>query len=192
MKIGIDFDDVLFDTNSSLALFHNSHYGSSYERKDVQSWFLEHIWGCTPQEAIARVKEWYQSSGHMQLMPMPGALEAIVELSRDNELYVITARPMQIEKLTLTLLEQHFPEKFSGLHFTNHFERDNQSKADVCKKLGISLLVEDALVHARTVAAADISVLLLDSPWNQEVVSANITRVFSWEEIVRFVLQKPA
>src|SRR3989344_1731882 len=187
MKVGVDFDDVLLDCNTSLALFHNSRYGTSYERKDIRSWHLEHTWGCTRQEAIARVKEWYHSPEHLQSTLIPGALEAVTELAQSHELHLITSRPAQVKDLTQILLERHFAGRFAGHHFTSHFEPGAGSKADVCRNLGISLLIEDSLMHANDVAANGVTVLLLDSPWNQEVVSGNIIRIFSWRDALDFI-----
>ncbi|MDE2021886.1 MAG: hypothetical protein KGI71_03150 [Patescibacteria group bacterium] len=192
MKIGIDFDDVLLDCNTSLALFHNARYGTSYERKDIGSWFLERTWGCTQEEAVARVKEWYQSPEHVNSTPVPGSLEAIATLADSHELHVITSRPSYVKDLTHAWLEQHFSKRFSGLHFTSHFEPGAGSKAEVCRSLGISLLVEDSLIHAHDVAASGVPVLLFDCPWNQESVSHGITRIFTWEDVLNFVASAQA
>lgn len=187
MKIGVDFDDVLLDCNTSLALFHNSHYGTSYKREDIKSWYLESTWGCTQEEVIARIKEWYRSPEHAQSLPIAGAIEAISKLASHNELHVITSRPAQTRELTQTWLDKYFPGQFSEIHFTNHFEIGARSKADICSEVGVSILIEDALVHARNVAADGIPVLLLDSPWNQEHISKNITRIFTWQDALDFI-----
>lgn len=187
MKIGVDFDDVLLDCNTSLALFHNSRYGTSYEREDVRSWYLEHTWGCTQQEVVARVKEWYGSQEHAESRPVAGAIAAVGELARSHELYVITSRPANVKDLTQVWLDRHFPDQFGQLHFTSHFEPGAGSKAEVCRKLGISLLVEDSLLHARDVAASGATVLLLDCPWNQEAVPDNIIRIFTWDDVLNFI-----
>jgi uncharacterized HAD superfamily protein len=187
MKIGVDFDDVLLDCNTSLSLFHNARYGTFYERKDIKSWYLEKTWGCTRQEAIVRVKEWYESPEHVQSHPVAGALDAISQLARLHELHVVTSRPAQVRELTQEWLERHFEDQFSGLHFTSHFEPGIGSKSEVCRTLGISLLIEDSLLHARDVAANGTTVLLLDCPWNQEAVFGNIIRILSWEEAFDFL-----
>ena len=187
MKIGVDFDDVLFDCNASLALFHNSRYGTSYERKDVWSWYLDQVWGCTEKEAIERVKEWYDSEEHTQSMPISGAIEAIEKLAQSYELHIITSRPSSIRKPTRLWLERYFAKHFAEIHFTNHSEPGSGSKAEICRNLDVSFLIEDSLKHARDVASGGTTVLLLDSPWNQEDVSGNIIRVHSWEEVVELI-----
>jgi len=187
MKIGVDLDDVLLDCNTSLALFHNERYGTSYERKDILSWQLEHTWDCTPEEVIARVKEWYGSMEHLESRPVPGAIATVAKLAGVHELHVITSRPMNTKDLTHAWLDKHFPNQFEQVHLTSHFEPGTGSKAGICRKLGVSVLVEDSLLHARDVAAIGTTVLLLDCPWNQESVSGGIIRVSTWEDIFNFI-----
>ena len=190
MKIGIDFDDVLFDCNTSLARFHNTNYGTRYERKDVRTWHLEQIWNCTPMEATERLEKYYASPEHAETAPMPGAVEAIARLAQTHELHIVTARPHHFEMETRAWLNRHFPETFSGLHFTDYFKVgvDNKTKADVCEILGITIFVEDIPLHALNIAAIGIPVLLFDSPWNQEEPAReNITRVIDWKKTIDFI-----
>ena len=186
-RIGIDFDDIVLDCYTPLVHFHNTHYGTSHRREDIKSWFLEHAWGCGRDEAVRRVKEWYDSPAHGESLPMVGAVDAIKELSKSHELHIITSRPASIEECTRAWINKYFDGHFSGIHFTSHFDPGARTKADVCKSLSTTLFIEDAPVHAKSVSESGIQVLLLDSPWNQEVVGENIKRVFSWKEILEHV-----
>lgn len=187
MKIGVDFDDIVFDFNEELAHFHNHHYGTSYCRADVQTWILEDIWGCTRQEATRRLQEWFKSQEHNDTRPVKGAQDAVKQLALHHELHIITARPSCTKGVTPAWLDRYFPEQFAGLHMTSHFEHSARSKADVCKELGISLLIDDGLVHARAVAATGTTVLLLDCPWNQEEAGKGIIRVYGWDDILSYI-----
>lgn len=190
MKIGVDLDDVLLDCNTSLARFHNSRYGTSYERKDVFSWHIELLWGCTREEAMVRVEHWYGSLEHSQSAPVHGAIEAVEVLSKVHDLHIVTSRPSQIRGLTEEWLERHFRERFSGVHFTNHSKPGSGSKGDMCGNLGVSLLIEDSPQHAQEAAAKGVTVLLLDCPWNQEKVSGNIIRIATWKDALDFIASK--
>lgn len=187
MRIGVDFDDVLLDSYTSLNDFHNCHYGTSHKREDIRSWLIEHTWGCTPEEALARVEAWYDSPWHPRIAPMPGACAAVTKLAESHELHIITGRPARTQEITSQLVREHFPEVFAEMHFSNHFKANARSKGEICRDLGITLMVEDALGHAHSVADAGIRVLLFDSPWNQELVTGLITRVFNWGEVLQTV-----
>ena len=189
MKIAVDFDDILLDCNSSLALFHNNRYGTSYCRDDIRSWHLEKTWGCTYEEMVKRVNEWYFSDEHGGSVPMPGSQEAVVSLARNHELHIVTSRPEQIRDRTEEWLRRHFPKMFSGTHFTGHFWNGAKNKSDVCRQLGVALLIEDSPLHAQNVASAHIPVLLMDSPWNQELDAdgQKIIRIKKWQDVLDFV-----
>lgn len=185
-KVGVDFDDVVLDCNTSLALFHNKHYGTSFERKDVQSFDLTKLWHCTEEEMAVRIKGWYNSPEHAESRSMPGAVEAIRKLAASCELHIITARSSQVQGITSQWIAEHLPGVFSGIHFTNRFAGGRRPKSEVCRELEISVLIDDSIDNARDVAASEIPVLLFDAPWNQEEIPPGVTRVFSWEEVLKF------
>lgn len=185
MKIGIDCDDVLLDSYTSLNAYHNHHYGTSHRREDIRSWLIEHTWGCTPEEALVRVEAWYDTLWHSQTGPMPGALAAVAKLAEHHELHMITGRPGRVEEITRRLVLEHFPGIFAAMHFSNHFKANARSKGHICRDLGIAVMIEDSLGHARAVAASGVPVLLFDSPWNQEPVNGLITRVSGWDDVLQ-------
>ncbi len=188
MKIALDCDDVLVDANASLAVFHNERYGTSYTRDDVKHWHLEHIWNCSREEACRRVDEWLESHHHASMNAMPGAIEAVGLLSLNHELPVVTARSELRALETSALLDRHFGGKLAGIHFTNGFAKNRRSKGDVCLELGATLIIEDSSEHAYDNASKGMTVLLMDSPWNQGVKNTSkIVRVFGWRGALDFI-----
>ncbi len=182
MHIGIDFDDVLVDANSSLARFHNRAYGTNYRREDVWTWHLDQLWGCSMEEAIRRVHAWYGSPEHDAIEPVQGARWAIADLAARHTLHLITSRPGAMTLRTTALLHKHFlPEHFAGLHFIGT-EPGLGSKVDACKALGVACLVEDSLAHARDVAASGVPVVLFDCPWNREPLPHGVWRAYGWDD----------
>ncbi len=75
--IGLDFDDVLMEFNGALCLFHNAQYGTSLTRADITSHHLKETWGCTQEEVIRRVNEFYRSLEHDLASPVVGAVEVL-------------------------------------------------------------------------------------------------------------------
>ncbi len=184
MRVGIDFDDVLVDTNPSLLGFHNEQFGTAHWMEDVQSFDLSRLWGCTPDEAHERLEAWYYSSHHANLVPVFGAQEAVMHLANFCELHIITARHAHLAEVTSALVGRHFPDVFAGVHFVGYNGRGHGSKARACQELGVTILLEDAPHHAHAVAAVGIPVLLFDAPWNGDVAGDNIIRVHTWAEAV--------
>lgn len=188
--IGIDCDDVVIDFNTGLAIYNRRFYGTTYCREDITSYKLNSMWGCTPDEAIQRVIDFYQSDEHQNLLPVEGAVEAIERLSKNNDLVIITARPENVRGLTIELVHKHFPKVFGEPHFLGHFDGDQthrKTKGEVCRELGVEVFIEDALSNALSVSSEGIPVLLFDTPWNQGELPPNTTRVFSWSEILKIL-----
>jgi uncharacterized HAD superfamily protein len=189
--IGFDLDDVLLNFNEALAIYHNRNYGTNYERKDVSSFFLEKTWGCTREEAVNRIMDFYESPEHWGAKPVVGAVEAVRQLAQDHKLYIITSKPETLRERTLEWINTHFPGVFEDIHFTNHFNGDGirRTKGEVCLELGVEVFVDDAPHYLESIVSHGVPALLFDTPWNQEYMDPKVTRVYSWEEIVEKISQ---
>jgi uncharacterized HAD superfamily protein len=185
--IGVDFDDVLFACNEALCEWHNQNYGSSHTIKDVVSYELNYVWGCTETEALDRVRRFLASSNHTNTLPVEGAVEGLRALGEEN-CYIVTARAPLFREQTVEWLEKHIPKMAHRVHYvgTEHgFIHHEEIKPATCVKLGVDVFIDDSLIHARGVSKAGIPVLLLDNPWNQaDELPLNVKRVYSWGEIV--------
>ncbi len=189
--LGIDIDDVLLDLNAQLLSFHNDRYDSHLTFEQWFSFDLALMFDCSYEEKERRVAEFYASAYNDATQPIKGAREALATLSKTHTIHLITARPEYLRESTLLSLNSHFAGLFESVHFTgaHHISTiEKRTKADVCRELGVETFVDDAIHNAEDVAAIGCKVYLLDRPWNQLPVSAGITRVYSWEEIVSLVL----
>ena len=190
MIIGVDIDDVLADLGQFLVSFHNDTYGTSLTRDDHTDYSLYRIWDVTPEEAIKRVREFFESACFDDVTPMEGAVEGVSRLKAGgHEMVVITSRPSYISGKTMAWIEKYFPDCFNGVYFAGHYvTKDNVKKTSFCTGLGVDVMLEDCLQIALELATAKISVFLLDAPWNQSGgLPAEITRVYSWKEMVALI-----
>lgn len=194
MKIGIDFDDVVADSMAAIIKFHNERYGTTLTMSGAISFKFEEVWGGTMEEAVKKVDSFFDEDQVVHLHPKEGALKAINDLKkRGHELWIVTGRKTRDVEQTERWLAHHLPGIFSGVHYANFFEIGDAAKpikkSDICKKLGITLMVDDNLPTVIDCAGVGIQSLLLDRPWNQsnEPLPSGVTRVFSWDEIGREV-----
>jgi uncharacterized HAD superfamily protein len=190
MKIGIDIDEVLADQLSSLIRFHNDSFGTTLARDHFRSSKFWETWGGTREEAIRKVYDFYQTPYFRDIQPVDGSKEAVGRLSRDHELHLVTGRQNDIATLTQDWIRRHFPNRFSGIHFANHYSNNGfpQSKAEICDALGIEFLIEDTLDYALECARPNRKILLLDYPWNQtNDLPEGIHRVHSWKGVLDFL-----
>lgn len=186
-RIGLDFDDVLIDFNGGLTRFHNENYGTSYSKEHVTEWDYSLFWECSKEEALRRIREFIRSSHHTQVSPIIGAVDAIKRLKEKCDLFIVTARDESVSNQTAILIDEHFPESFESVHFLHKDDKKVRgTKGEVCTELDIDIFVEDSLTNAQHTSDAGIKTLLFDAPWNQaEELPKNVTRVFSWDEILK-------
>lgn len=190
MRIGIDLDDVAVDSITAIIGFHNEKSGACLTKGDRHSYNLWEVWGGTREEAIEKVNEFFATDTAWDLDPMPGSVKALTALKeKGHELFIITARDKDSVGKTEKWIEKNFPRLFAGVHFGNAYNLSGEprKKSEMCKEVGVEMLVDDHLENAFDCAAAGIRVLLFDQPWNRQELTLpkNVERVFSWDEVVR-------
>ncbi len=191
MKIGVDVDDVLANFMFPLVDYHNTTYGTNFVRDDFTSFNLRETWGGTPAEAIDKVFRFYDSPEFHHIEVVDGAIEALEILKKNHDLSVVTARPEILRTKTIDWIERHFPNTFSEIHIANKFSKTGPqlTKVEICNQNNIHLLIDDSIENALQCVNAERKILLLDRPWNQHPeLPTNITRVFSWDEIIKNIV----
>lgn len=192
MLIAVDLDDVLGDSNTALLSWHNKKYGTTLEKKDCGAYDLSKIWGGTRQETAEKLYA-YVREGHVDsVAPIDGAWEVLQELKEEHELFVMTARPQDIAQQTRGWIDKHFPGIFSDIFFSDHnvLETSLHKKTELCRILGIDILIDDSLEFALDCHAVVSDVLLFDQeyPWNTaHSLPENVTRVKTWREVKEFI-----
>lgn len=184
-RLGIDFDDILFDFNHKYCEFQKERYGTNLCFDDIFTYDMCMVWKVDTEEAIRRVNEFISSYSHDEVSPISGSVETIKELRNHYELHLITSREEKFHDKTLNWLNRHFPNIFNKIHFTNSFgdNKKKRMKSEVCIENGIKLMIEDAPVHANDLAERGIKVLLPDKPWNRVETHPLVRRVIDWDEI---------
>lgn len=192
MKIAIDLDDVIADTTPNLHRFHNEMFGTNFSIDNQQIYNLAKVWNIEQEECTRRFLLWYSSDYFPKLKPVSGVAKALAELSKHHDLVIVTSRLEVVEEKTKEWLEKYLPDVKLDIHFANHyFGTNSHKKSDHCQRLGIDLLIEDCLDYATECAEKNIEVLLYDWPWNQtKKLPKNVTRVKSWDEIVKVIESK--
>ncbi|KZT22149.1 hypothetical protein NEOLEDRAFT_682391 [Neolentinus lepideus HHB14362 ss-1] len=187
--IAVDLDDVLSQTNAYIAEWHNEHYGSNMTLDDFHyyHYWKNPYWG-TPEETNEKVKKFYATSAILNTQPVPGALEGTKRLKElGYRLIIVTARVRNQLEPSWRWLEEHFPGVIESVICIGQFEETVEdegheivtklTKAEVCRSLHATLLIDDSLDNALSVSAPAsppdhthkaIPVLLFgDYPWNR-------------------------
>ena len=187
MNIGIDLDEVLADFLSALLVYHNADYGTSIGREQFRSYRFWETWGGSREEAIQKVYAFHKTLYFRNIEPVKDSQKSVAKLRENNNLFVVTSRQDDVAQETLSWIAEHFPSAFSAVYFTNHYSQNGspRSKKQICKSIGVDVLIEDSLEYALECVQQDRKVLLLDCPWNKrQNLPEGISRVHSWREIV--------
>jgi uncharacterized HAD superfamily protein len=189
LSIAIDCDDVIVPTASLIIDHYNKTYGTKVSLNDYYI-MSNPNWNVDLDEGISRINRYMESEEYQRATPFVEAIEIIRKLSRSHELHVITGRADFLIKGTEHMLAEHFPDIFASIEFTNFYGETPRQKSEVCRELGIDLLIDDHVHHARTVAECGIDVLLFGNyPWNQaKDLPKNIRRVQGWQEVAEILL----
>jgi len=117
MKIGLDLDDILADCMPALLQYHNDIHGTVLSLEDHKHFELERIWGCSREEAIRRVQDFFETSYFRNIIPVDGAQEGVKRLREHHEIFVITSRAEIISRETGAWVERYFQESFTSCSF---------------------------------------------------------------------------
>ena len=189
--LGVDFDEVLFQSTKAAVKYHNAAYGTSFTVEDMTSYNWGEIWGCTSEEAERRFIDFISTQFHAEAEEVLGARDALKRLNEKYEVVIVTGRQEIAREATLGWLTKNLAGLYREIHFVGSFNPDpskQRLKSDVVKTSGISIFIDDSLRFAEDVARTGVPVLLFDTPWNQGEALPGVVRVRSWDEITRRLL----
>lgn len=184
MKIGIDIDGVVADFFQKFLEFYNKKTKSDIP---IESWITYNFWDFLPiskEEGWGLMHEFYLLDDFDEIPLIEGAKEAILQLSKENEVYIITARPFKWEEKTKRFFDKHFSgNKIKLIHCRD--DKDNTIyKREICNNLGINILIEDCGDIALQCAETGVKVILLNSLYNKNINHENIIRANNWKGIL--------
>lgn len=191
MKIAVDLDEILSNSTLEFLDFYKNYYGEDFTLAQITDYSYDAINFSKEPHHVVMTK--FHNSKEFEAMSLViGAKEAITEIAKEHELFVISGRPESLRERTITWLDNNFPNCFKDVFITNtySFEKNHKhvTKSSFCFEHGATLLIDDQLVFSEECAEKGLKVLLFDYPWNQKGnLNQNITRVHSWSEIVGIV-----
>lgn len=187
--IAWDIDDVCADNASGFAAFCNKTWGLNMTADDFsEDWCA--MWGVDIDEVNRRSHIFHTSDAALNYTPHEGAYDILKALSAENENHVVTSRRELLRAHTQQWIDRHFPDVFSGVHYSGIFDTFQygdhlKTKADVLVEIKADYLVDDQLKHCIAAAEQGISAILFgDYKWNQaDSLPELVTRCKNWHEV---------
>lgn len=190
LLLAIDIDEVLAHHNQALASWHNEQYGTNHTADAYFTDYWSKVWNVSPEEAEARAVTFHASGAHAQLKPVKGALDALQRLQKSYDLAVITVRRQQVIEDTRAWIDLYYPNVFTDIHFLHFWDKnENTTKAQLCRSIGASYLIDDSIKHCTQAAELGINALLFGNySWNKSTqLPKQIKRTANWEEVLKLL-----
>ncbi len=189
MKIGIDIDEVVVEFVRGYLKLYEYETGKNVKFEEVRTY---HFWEWLPlskQETIDLAERYFNSRYFKEIELIVDSIESIHSLKDKHEIFFITSRPASWRKATEDFLNKHFAGSNFTLIFSSDFHKDQgKTKAEICKDLGIKLLIEDNANYALDAANLGINVILFDKPWNEKhETPGKVKRLTTWKEAMLYI-----
>ena len=192
MKYAFDLDDTLSDTatviNEYAVKFDKEFLNGDGKMKVIDDsvdyyYFAEALnWN---KDNIREFFKQYYLEIIEKVKVKPLVAETIDKLKKkNNKIYIITARRKreenEIENITKKWLDKN-KIYYDELIFTS------EDKRKVCKENKIDIMIEDSPTNVKELSEI-IKVFCYDNPYNRGIEGKNITRVYSWYDILNKIV----
>jgi len=185
MNIGMDIDDVIADFVNPIIDFYYKKTGIRLLYEDFFTYTFEKVWGGTSEEAIAIVKEFYHTPEFANLPLIDGAKEGLRLLNEEHNLVFVTSRHAKAREVTPGWIRERLPELQDKriIYSGEYIEDSDVSKADICEREGLDVMVEDGGKCALDCSERGIRTILFDRRWNEGYSHPH--RVYDWFGVMR-------
>ncbi len=190
--VALDIDDVVVKHVEGFVAWSNRTYGTELTIHDYSEAWHE-IWGIDKEEVEERKKLFFTDEVVGSFEVIEGASEGLTALSGARKVIGVTSRRESLREVTAQVLEEVAPGAVEDVVFATYFkggEKITRSKADICRQIGATTLIDDHLKHCLAVNDAGFdSILFGDYPWNRPSgdLPAGIARAGNWQETLEIL-----
>jgi 5'(3')-deoxyribonucleotidase len=185
IRIAIDIDEVLAPFLSTMKRWRPPRVYVPLKHR----YMYREIYKISEKESAKMVRDFYDSKQFMNMSPIKNSVDAMLELKKNNKLYIVTGRQEVVRDKTQSWIQENFPGIFSDVIMTNSFTTDEVSKSDVCKMLNIGLMIDDNMAVCQDCMAQKIAAVNFIGdpvyPWCEETTIS----VRSWKTVCDTLLE---
>ena len=186
--IAVDCDEVLINSMQGFSRYVKEKFGYNWLYHDYKHYRLEenkHI-GLSRDQIMDMFNAYLESDYAKKTEAIPWAFEKLKELHLAwHTLHVITARWESQSAITKYQIEKNFPWLFTNIFAVWDARGNYTSKAEVCKNIGASVLIEDSMDNCLDASKDNIYSFLLERPRNvwREEHHPYVKKIQHWAEI---------
>jgi len=194
MNIGIDFDDVITPSIETFLEWYNKNNNTNIHMKHYMEYKTQMPHIKTLEEYCQLWWDFYATEEHHAMIPKENVIEILQKLNKKHDLHIITSRDEKIQKHTYKWIENNLKGIFKEIVHIEYFYDENKNeyshltKADICKKLGIQIFIDDSISNLLSCVNENIKCILFqpNTFYDKEELSkvpSTIIKVNSWKEI---------
>lgn len=188
--IAIDIDDVLSNSMEAVRVTANEYLGVNLQPEHYTVpgpyWsYYETVW--KGQGMALSFDDLSEELIKSRYLPHLDAAHALKQLAKKYKLVVISSRREQWWESTREWLERHFGGLISEIVFAGNKEHAvQQSKGEVCARLGAQWLIDDNVDHCADAQDHGVMPLLFGTYGWQKKVPPGITRCKDWQAVLEY------
>jgi uncharacterized HAD superfamily protein len=184
--LAFDIDGVVADTMAVFVRLAHERYGLTHiSQQDILSYNLYECLGLEKQIIDDLIRLTLDDQHTMEIPPVQGAPEVLMELAAVAPLRFITARACSepIKQWLFTVLPCVPRERITVIA-----SGSPETKLDILTGLEIRYFVDDRIETCRHIKEAGIEPFLFDQPWNRNEPADGFVRVENWIQLKGWVL----
>ena len=190
MRIGIDLDGVIFDSEKLYRIYSELYDIQDLKRNsliDNKQVKFEKRYSWNQDETNGFVKKYHRKITETANF-MPGAKEIIPLLKEEgNTLIIITARG-KVNKDLVPITMQRLKE--NNLDIFEKYSWGTENKEEICKQEKIDLMIDDSNINCEKLARDHIhTIYLKDAPSLDIEENEYLKVLYNWGEIYRYIEQ---
>lgn len=187
MKIGIDLDGVIFDSERWYRVYSELYdilelkRNSIIDNKEVR---FQERYNWTEEEKQEYLNK-YQEKITWESSLMPGAKEVLQLLKQEgHELIIVTARGGK-NKNMIDITKKRFEAEKMDIFDKCYFGVEN--KEEVCKNENIDIMIEDSYRNCKKIGESKIKTIYLKDAPSYDLENEYVKMLYNWGEIYRYI-----
>ena len=188
MKIGIDLDGVVFDSEKEFRVYTELYdmcdLNKNTKKNNKELKFQDRFnWN---KEEIEGFLSKYHKKIILESNFMPGAISVLNMLKQDgHQLILITARG-GMNKDMIKVTEERL--KQSNMDIFDKYYWATENKDEVCIKENVDIMIDDFYEKCKSISKAKIKTIYLkDAPSYELEENEYIKTLYNWGEIYRYI-----
>ncbi|TCO67880.1 5' nucleotidase, NT5C type [Marinisporobacter balticus] len=180
LNICVDIDGTLTEPYYWLDKA-NNYFKTNIEPKHVTQYDIHEVIGICREDYLNFYKQ-YGEEIHLSAKLRNDARDVLERIEKNNNIYYVTAREARMQDVTNKWFERNDLPNGRLFLLGSHY------KVEKAKELNCHIFIEDRYENAIQLALAGFHVLLIDCEYNRQPLIYGITRVFSWKDVYKKII----